>query len=87
MEYNLTMIQDGYPGQEHSFPIWPLYDDVIRLTAYTGIAYTPTLLVSYGGPWAEQWFYTNENPHDDTKLRTFSPHEHIDAKTRRRGPG
>ena len=87
MEYNLTMLQDGYPGQEHSFPIYPLFEDVIRLTAFTRMAYTPTLLVSYGGPWAENWFYTRESPHDDSKLRAFLPHDVIDASTRRRGPG
>ncbi len=32
-KYNLTMLIDGYPGQEHSFPIYPIYDDVIKLTA------------------------------------------------------
>jgi hypothetical protein len=87
LKYNLTMMIDGYPGQEHSFPIYPLYDDVIRLTAETGITYTPTLIVSYGGPFGENYFYTRENPHDDAKLRRFTPHEEIDRKTRRRGQG
>ncbi len=87
MEYNLTMLQDGYPAQEHSFPIFPLYSDVVKLTAYTGLTYTPTLLVSYGGPFGENYYYTRENPHDNVKLRTFTPHSEIDAKTRRRGPG
>ena len=87
LKYNLTMMIDGYPGQEHSFPIYPLYDDVIRLTAETGITYTPTLIVSYGGPFGESFFYTRENPHDDAKLRRFTPHEEIDRKTRRRGQG
>jgi len=87
LEYNLTMLQDGYPGQEHSFPIYPLFQDVIGLSAFTNMLYTPTLLVSYGGPFGESYYYTNENPHDDAKLRTFTPHEEIDAKTRRRGPG
>lgn len=86
LEYNLTMLQDGYPGQEHSFPIYPVFDDIIRLTAFTKMAYTPTLLVSYGGPFGENWFYTRENPHDDAKLRAFLPHSVIDASTRRRGP-
>ena len=87
LEYNLTMLQDGYPGQEHSYPIYPLFDDVVRLTSFTKMTYTPTLLVSYGGPFGENYYYTNENPHDDVKLRTFTPHSEIDAKTRRRGPG
>lgn len=26
MKYNLEMLIDGHPGQEHSFPISPLYE-------------------------------------------------------------
>ncbi len=87
LKYNLTMMIDGYPGQEHSFPIFPLYQDVVGLTAQSGITYTPTLIVSYGGPFGENYFYTRENPHNDAKLRRFTPHEELDADTRRRGTG
>jgi len=87
LKLDLTQIIDGYPGHEHTFPVYPLYDDVIGLTAQSKSAYTPTLLVTYGGPWAENYFYTRENPHDDEKLRRFTPHEEIDTKTRRRGQG
>jgi len=86
-KYNLTMLIDGYPGQEHSFPVYPIYKDVIETTAQSKMAYTPTLLVSYGGPFAENYFYSRENPHDDPKLRRFTPHSDIDAKTRRRSAG
>ena len=82
---NLTETLDGYPGLEHSIPIFPVYGDYVRLFAETGRVYTPTLLVSYGGPWAENWFYSRENPHDDAKLRRFVPHDEIDARTLRRG--
>ena len=85
LKYNLTMMIDGYPGQEHALPIFPLYSDVVKLMATSGITYTPTLLVSYGGPFAEEYYYATENPHDDPKLRRFTPHEEIDQKTRRRG--
>ncbi len=87
MKYNLEMLIDGYPGQEHSFPISPLYEDVVQLAAQAGMTYTPTLLVAYGGPWAENWYYTRENPHDDPKLNRFTPHIEVDRKTRRRGQG
>ena len=87
MKYDLEMIIDGYPGLEHSFPIFPLYRDVVSLAARTRIAYTPTLLVSFGGPFGENWFFTRENPHDDPKLRRFIPHVEIDRVTRRRGAG
>ena len=87
MKYNMEMMLDGYPGQEHSFPIFPIYNDVVELTAKTGLAYTPTLLVSYGGPFGENYFYTRENPHDDPKLGRFTPHAVLDGATRRRGAG
>ncbi len=82
---NLTETLDGYPGLEHSIPIFPVYGDYVKLFAETGRVYTPTLLVSYGGPWAENYFYSRENPHDDPKLRRFVPHDEIDARTLRRG--
>ena len=87
LKYNLTMMIDGYPGQEHAFPIFPLYRDVVQLEVQTGITYTPTLIVSYGGPFGENYFYTRENPHDDVKVRRFMPHEELDTDTRRRGTG
>ena len=84
LRQNLTETFDGYPGLEHSIPIFPVYGDYVRLFAETGRVYTPTLLVSYGGPWAENYFYSRENPHDDAKLRRFVPHDEIDARTLRR---
>lgn len=87
LKLNLTQILDGYPGHEHTFPIFPVYEDVIGLTAASQTAYSPTLLVTYGGPWAENYFYTRENPHDNAKLQRFTPHSELDARTRRRGQG
>jgi len=82
---NLTQLIDGYPGHEHSFPIYPIFKDVVDVAAESKMAYTPTLLVSYGGPWAEEWFYANENPYHDSKLRRFTPYSELAQKTRRRG--
>ena len=84
---NLTQIIDGYPGHEHSFPVFPLYEDAINLVVFSNTVYTPTLLVAYGGPWGENYFYTRENPHDDEKLNYFTPYAEIQRKTRRRGSG
>jgi hypothetical protein len=84
LKQNLTETLDGYPGLEHSLPIFPIYEDYLRLFVETGRTYTPTLLVSYGGPWAENYYYSRENPHDDAKLRRFMPHSEVDSRTRRR---
>jgi Tol biopolymer transport system component len=83
---NLTQIQDGYPGHEHSFPIYPLYNDFNTFLAKSGTTYTPTLLVAYGGPWAENFYYATENVNGDPKLNYFTPKSELDAKSRRR-PG
>ena len=87
VKQNLTETIDGYSGLEHSIPVYPLYDDFVKLFVESGRTYTPTLLVSYGGPWAENYFYTRENPHDNDKLRRFMPHSEVDVATRRRGGG
>ncbi len=87
LKLDLTQVIDGYPGHEHSFPIFPLYPDIVQLCAEAGVTYTPTLLVAYGGPWAENYFYVTEDVHGDSKLRRFTPHVEIDRKSRRRGQG
>ncbi len=84
---NLTHALDGYSGIEHALPIAPIYDDVVELFKASQTTNSPTLLVSYGGPFSENYFYTKDEVHDDVKLRRFMPEDAIDARTRRRGPG
>jgi imidazolonepropionase-like amidohydrolase/Tol biopolymer transport system component len=81
---NMTNLLDGYPGQEHSIPIYPLYKDLINTIAVAKMTLTPTLLVSYGGPWAENYFYENANPYHDPKMQYFTPYEELASKSRRR---
>jgi imidazolonepropionase-like amidohydrolase len=85
--YELTMLMDGYPGQEHALPIFPLYKDVVQLFGQSGITYTPTLIVAYGGPWGENYFYETENVYGDPKLRRFTPYEVLASVSRRRVRG
>jgi hypothetical protein len=83
---NLTEAIDGYAGTEHSYPIAPLYRDDVQLIAQSGIVYTPTLLVLYGGPWAENYWYQRHDILRDQKLRRFTPHNELLARALRR-PG
>ncbi len=76
---NLTLMQDGYPGLEHALPVFPLADDVIKLQAASGITYTPTLVVGYGGPIGLDYWLTRYNLDADTKLRRFTPHDELDS--------
>ena len=75
---------DGYSGQEHSLPIMPLYKDVIEFVARTKTFYTPTILVAYGAPWTENFYFETENMVNDTKLRKLVPWELLDTMIRRR---
>jgi imidazolonepropionase-like amidohydrolase/Tol biopolymer transport system component len=84
LKLDLTHVLDGFSGNEHSFPIVPLYKDVVELVARSGTSYTPTLLVAYGGPFAENYYYTSTEVHDDEKLNRFLPHNLIDSNTQRR---
>ena len=84
---NMTLAIDGYPGLEHNMPGYPMYADMVELIAQSKIAYTPTILVTYGGPWAENHFYATEDVLGDEKLARFTPFEEIHAKATRRVPG
>lgn len=84
---NMTQLFDGYPGHEHAIPIFPLYKDVTQTIASAKMTVTPTLLVSYGGPWAENYYYTTQSPLKDPKLNKFTPYEEISEKARRRAGG
>ena len=84
LKLNLTQMADGYSGQEHSFPIAPLYKDVTMFVAKTKTFYTPTILVAYGAPWSENYWFETESPASDAKLRKWVPWELLDGMVRRR---
>src|SRR6185503_8926850 len=69
---------------EHPYPIYPLYKDFVQLHAQSGITYTPTLIVNFGGPFGENAFYQAERLHADPKVRRFIPHSLVDQHVLRR---
>jgi Tol biopolymer transport system component len=84
LKLNLTHVIDGFHGNEHTLPITPLYKDVLQIFAQSGIAETPTLIVNYGGPFGEDYWYEYSEVHDNAKLNHFTPHKILDEKTKRR---
>ena len=60
---------------------WP---DGSPVDPKSGIVYTPTLLVTFGGPFGENFWYQTADVHEDKKLARFTPHNLLDSKTRRR---
>ncbi|MCU1242721.1 MAG: amidohydrolase [Candidatus Acidoferrum typicum] len=82
MPLDLTHVIDGFSGNEHQFPVAPLYKDVVSLVAQSGIYYTPTFIIGgYDGPGSETHYFQTSDIHDDPKLRRFIPHGILDEKT------
>ncbi|MBM4187520.1 MAG: amidohydrolase family protein [Gemmatimonadetes bacterium] len=75
---NLTLMQDGYAGLEHALPISPLFEDVVQLHRASGLTYTPTLIVAYGGPIGRDYYLSRTNVEQDSRLRFFTPHDELD---------
>lgn len=46
---DMTLIADGNSTLEHNIPQAVLYEDVLSFFSQTKVAYTPTLVVTYGG--------------------------------------
>jgi hypothetical protein len=84
---NLTHGIDGYPGIEHTLPITPKFEDIFEWYKATQVTNSPTLIVEYGGPFGEGWFYQTEDLLNDAKLRRFTHPVDFDGKVRRRGAG
>ncbi len=81
---NMTEAMDGYAGIEHTLPIAPMYKDAIQLFAQSGTTWTPTLLVQYGGPWAENWWYESYDILADRKLARLTPFTELERRGLRR---
>ncbi len=84
MVLNLTHAIDGFSGNEHSIPVSPLRDDIVRLFAQSRTSYTPTISVAYGTTPALFDFIINKRPQDDAKWTHFVPPGIVSEKLRNR---
>ncbi|MCW3113139.1 MAG: amidohydrolase [Segetibacter sp.] len=82
--HNMSMILDGHTTIEHNIPVAPLYADVINLWKNSKTAYTPTLIVSYGGVSGEYYWYQKTNVWEKERLLRFTPRSVLDARSRHR---
>ncbi|QEF97942.1 translocation protein TolB [Stieleria maiorica] len=82
--HNMTMIVDGHTGIEHTLPVQTAYDDVMDLWRGTGVGYTPTLNVAYGGLSGERYWYAIDDLWLHTRLKTFIPPHVLNPRARRR---
>ncbi|MBI5432460.1 MAG: PD40 domain-containing protein [Planctomycetes bacterium] len=83
-QHNLTHVIDGHTGVEHSLPVQHVYRDVATVWGASGVGYTPTLIVGYGGIWGENYFYDTTDVWKNERLMTFVPRNVVDPRSRRR---
>ncbi len=81
---NATHVLDGHTTVEHNIPVPVLYKDVLTVYGKSGVAYTPTLIVGYGGLSGEFYWYQQSNVWENERLLQFTPRDVIVPRARRR---
>jgi imidazolonepropionase-like amidohydrolase/Tol biopolymer transport system component len=81
---DMTIIADGNTGLEHNMPPERFYDDVMQFWSRTGVGYTPTLVVTYGGPGAENFFYQESDVWSHPILSKYVPPHVLQPRSVRR---
>jgi imidazolonepropionase-like amidohydrolase/Tol biopolymer transport system component len=81
---DLSMVADGNSAIEHNLPQSMLYDDVLQFWEQTNVAYTPTLVVTYGGLTAEHYWYQKTDVWKHPILKNFVPPHILQPRSVRR---
>jgi imidazolonepropionase-like amidohydrolase len=81
---DLSMVADGNSTIEHNLPQSMLYDDVLQFWGQTGVAYTPTLVVTFGGLTAEHYWYQETEVWKHPILSRFVPPQVLQPRSVRR---
>jgi len=84
LQHNLTMVVDGHTTLEHSIPVAKVYDDVKQLWSQSQMAYTPTLVVAFGGIWGENYWYDKTDVWLHPRLSKYVPSEILQSRAMRR---
>ena len=81
---DLTLIQDGNSTVEHNIPLHTFYKDLVQLWGQTKTDYTPTLVVTYGGPAGDPYWRAHTNVWEDPILSRHAPPAELAANNKRR---
>ncbi|OHD02371.1 MAG: amidohydrolase [Sphingopyxis sp. RIFCSPHIGHO2_01_FULL_65_24] len=81
---DLTLIQDGNSTVEHNIPLHTFYQDLVQLWGQTTVDYTPTLVVTYGGPAGDPYWRAHTNVWEHPILSRHAPPTELAAQNKRR---
>ena len=81
---DVTLIQDGNSTVEHNIPLEHFYDDLVQLWTQTKVNYTPTLVVTYGGPAGDPYWRAHTDVWRHPILSRHAPQGLLAAQNARR---
>ncbi|MFC3310563.1 amidohydrolase family protein [Blastomonas aquatica] len=81
---DMTIIADGNTTLEHNIPQERLYEDVRSFFSQTRVGYTPTLVVTYGGPAGDPYWRSHTDVWNHPILSKHVPRRRLEATTVRR---
>ncbi|PEQ13012.1 amidohydrolase [Novosphingobium sp. PC22D] len=81
---DVSLIQDGNATVEHNVPGEVFYDDLIQLWSQTRVNYTPTLVVTYGGPAGDPYWRSHTDVWKAPILMRHEPPSILRAQNMRR---
>jgi imidazolonepropionase-like amidohydrolase/Tol biopolymer transport system component len=80
---DITLVQDGNSTVEHNVPVEHFYDDMVSLWTQTKTNYTPTLVVTYGGPAGDPYWRAHMDVMHDPILSKHAPPAQLAARNAR----
>ena len=82
-DLDMTLIADGHTTVEHALPQARIYDDVVQLWRQSSTAWTPTMIIAFGGTFGENYWYQHSKVWEEPILSRWVPRSLLDARSRR----
>ncbi len=82
--FDMTLIADGNTTVEHNLPLGVFYDDVLQFFSKSKTGYTPTLVVTYGGPAGDPYWRAHTDVWKHPLLQKHEPSALLTANSARR---
>ncbi len=81
---DVSLVQDGNSTVEHNVPLEHFYADLVQLWSQTKTNYTPTLVVTYGGPAGDPYWRAHTDVWRHPLLTRHAPPAALAAQNARR---
>lgn len=82
--FDMTLIADGNTTVEHNLPLGVFYNDVLQFFSQSKTGYTPTLVVTYGGPAGDPYWRSHTDVWKHPLLQKHEPAAILAANNARR---